>query len=93
MRQSKGKLQKRLWVAWSQQQFLYHVPEDTIGLLRLIAQIRVGNRPGRVETRLFKRRLKPFPRLQTTLGKAQKTLGYMGDFKGLRLKSVPFISD
>ena len=61
----------QVWVAWSQQQFLSDAPEITIGLLRLIAEIRVGNRPGRVEPRLVKRRPKPFSRLQTSRQKAR----------------------
>ena len=40
----------QVWVAWSQRQFLSKVPEDTAALFRLIAHIRVGNRPGREET-------------------------------------------
>ena len=38
----------QVWVAWSQRQYLSTVPEDTAALFRLIAQIRVGNRHGRM---------------------------------------------
>jgi len=68
----------QVWVAWSQQQFLSEVPEDTIGLLRVIAKIRVGNRPGRVEPRLVKRRPKPFSRLQTSRQKARENIRIYG---------------
>lgn len=52
----------QLWMAWRQNSMekndaLFH------GLLILIAQNRVGNRPGRVEPRAIKRRSKPMPLL------------------------------
>jgi DDE family transposase len=56
----------QMWVAWSQQQFLSEAMEDTTELFEVIAQIRVGNRPGRIEPRAIKRRPKAFPRLQTS---------------------------
>jgi len=68
----------QVWVAWSQRQFLTDAPEDTGSLFDLIAQIRVGNRPGRVEPRLVKRRPKPFSRLQTTRQKARENIGKRG---------------
>lgn len=61
----------QVWVAWSGRQRLSDAPEDTASLFSLIAQIRVGKRPGRVEPRLVKRRPKPFPRLQTSRRKAR----------------------
>lgn len=64
----------QVWMAWSQRQFLCDAPEDTAGLFSLIAQIHVGNRPGRVEPRLVKRRPKPFPRLQTTRREARENI-------------------
>ena len=64
----------QVWVAWSQKQFLSNAREDTAILFRLIAQIRVGNRPGRVEPRLLKQRPKPFSRLQTTRRKARANI-------------------
>jgi len=73
----------QVWIAWSQRQFLCGTPEDTVGLFRLIAQIRVGNRPGRVEPRLIKRRPKPFPRLQTTREKAREYIRQYGHPKRL----------
>lgn len=68
----------QVWVAWSQRQFLYDAPEDTAGLFALVAQIRVGNRPGRIEPRLVKRRPKPFPRLQTTRREARENIRKYG---------------
>jgi hypothetical protein len=68
----------QVWIAWSQRQFLSAAREDTSDLFRLIAQIRVGNRPGRVEPRLVKRRPKPFSRLQTTRDKARENIRKYG---------------
>ncbi len=53
----------QMWVAWSRRQFLSGAGEDTATLFVLIAQIRVANRPGRIEPRAVKRRPKPYPRL------------------------------
>jgi hypothetical protein len=68
----------QVWIAWSQRQFLSSAPEDTAGLFRLIARIRVGNRPGRIEPRLVKRRPKPFSRLQTTRREARENIKMYG---------------
>lgn len=56
----------QVWVAWSRRQFLSDVPEDIAELFRVIAQVRVGKRPGRLEPRAVKQRPKAFPRLRTT---------------------------
>ena len=52
----------QLWIAWD-----HHGPghddEQLYGLFVLIAEQRVGNRPGRLEPRAVKRRPKPFPLL------------------------------
>lgn len=73
----------QVWVAWSQRQFLSTAPEDTAALFRLIAQIRVGNRPGRMEPRLVKTRPKPFARLQTTRRRARANIRKYGHPKKL----------
>jgi hypothetical protein len=73
----------QVWVAWSQRQFLSNAAEDTAALFRLIAQVRVGNRPGRIEPRLVKRRPKPFSRLQTTRRKARANIRKYGRPKRL----------
>jgi hypothetical protein len=64
----------QVWIAWSQRQFNSDSPEDTAGLFKLIAAIRVGNRPGRLEPRSVKRRPKPFSRLQTSRRKARANI-------------------
>jgi len=73
----------QVWVAWSQRQFLSDVPEDTAALFRLIAHVRVGNRPGRMEPRLVKTRPKPFGRLQTTRRRARTNIRKYGHPKKL----------
>ena len=73
----------QVWVAWSQRQFLSTAPEDPAALFRLIAHIRVGNRPGRMEPRLIKTRPKPFGRLQTTRRRARANIRKYGHPKKL----------
>ncbi len=73
----------QVWVAWSQRQFLSDASEDTAAMFRLIAHIRVGNRPGRMEPRLVKTRPKPFGRLQTTRRKARANIRKYGHPKKL----------
>lgn len=73
----------QVWVAWSQRQFLSDAPEDPAALFRLIAQIRVGNRPGRMEPRLVKTHPKPFGRLQTTRRRARANIRKYGHPKKL----------
>jgi Transposase DDE domain len=73
----------QVWVAWSQRQFLSTIPEDTAALFRLIAHIRVGNRPGRIEPRLVKTRPKPFGRLQTPRRRARANIRKYGRPKKL----------
>ena len=73
----------QVWVGWSQRQFLSTTPEDTAALFRLIAHIRVGNRPGRMEPRLIKTRPKPFGRLQTSRRRARANIRKYGHPKKL----------
>ncbi|MGH2902281.1 MAG: IS4 family transposase, partial [Solirubrobacteraceae bacterium] len=61
----------QVWVAWSARQFFSDKPEDTAALFRVIAQVRVGRRVGRLEPRAVKQRPKAFPRLQTTRRRAR----------------------
>jgi len=53
----------QLWNAWTHYGAGIHQDELPQGLLVLIAQQRVGNRPGRLEPRAIKRRPKPYPLL------------------------------
>lgn len=47
-------------------------------LFKLIAQIRVGNRPGRIEPRARKRRPKPYPWLKVPRGLARQQIRKLG---------------
>ena len=53
----------QLWNSWRLNDLGAHDDEKLATLFILIAQQRVGNRPGRTEPRAVKRRPKPFPRL------------------------------
>lgn len=74
----------QMWVAWSQRQFLSAAHEDTAGLFALIAQIRVGDRPGRIEPRMVKRRPKPYTYLGAPRAKARRRISKRGHPKKLR---------
>ena len=75
----------QIWIAWSQRQFLSDTKEDTATLFLLIAQIRVGKRPGRVEPRAVKRRPKPYPRLNKPREKARQDIRKQGHARSLSL--------
>ncbi|MDZ7768065.1 MAG: IS4 family transposase [Woeseiaceae bacterium] len=64
----------QVWIAWSQRQFLSAAAADTANLFMLIAQVRVGDRPGRVEPRAIKRRPKWYPRLQKPRWQAREDI-------------------
>jgi hypothetical protein len=53
----------QLWIAWDHHGSGTHHDDKRRALFILIAQQRVGNRPGRIEPRAVKRRPKPFPLL------------------------------
>jgi hypothetical protein len=53
----------QLWIAWRQSGTGSNDERQLAMLFILIAQQRVGNRPGRIEPRAIKRRPKPFPLL------------------------------
>lgn len=75
----------QVWVTWSRCQFLSGTQENTTDLFLLIAQVRVGNRPGRVEPRAVKRRPKPYPRLQKPRQEERKRIKKQGHDKKLGL--------
>lgn len=74
----------QIWVAWNTRQFLCGTPEDTAGLFRLIAQVRVGDRPGRIEPRLIKRRPNRYTFLGAPRWKARRRISRRGHGKKLR---------
>lgn len=53
----------QLWIAWDQHGLGSDDDEKPYGLFILIAEQRVGNRPGRIEPRAVKRRPKSYPLL------------------------------
>lgn len=53
----------QLWIAWAHHGHGTDHNDKLHGLLVLIAQQQVGNRPGRIEPRALKRRPKPYPLL------------------------------
>ena len=77
----------QLLVAWSQRGL---PPDDTSlqCMLILIAQQRVGHRPGRIEPRAVKRRPKPFSLLSQPRPIAREKVRRLGHLK--KLKQLPF---
>ena len=53
----------QLWLIWAQSDSGTDCDDKLAKLFVLIAQQKVGNRPGRIEPRALKRRLKPYPLL------------------------------
>jgi len=71
----------QVWIAWSARQFLSGAPEDIAGLFKLIGQIRVGDRPGRIEPRLIKRRPNRYTFLGAPRWKARRRIRKRGHAK------------
>lgn len=61
----------QLWRVWRQQSNLMNEDESLRILCLLIAENRVGNRPGRIEPRMIKRRPKPYSLLVIIRGLAR----------------------
>jgi hypothetical protein len=70
----------QVWLVWQQHSGNRHDQE----LLLLIANKRVGNRPGRVEPRAVKRRPKPYPLLTQTRRSLQEEISKNGHPKKLK---------
>jgi len=73
----------QLWLAWGHCQGS-HQEDKLYGLFILIAQQRVGNRPGRIEPRAIKRRPKPFPLLTKPRNVARDEVRKKGHPKKLK---------
>lgn len=67
-----------LWIAWQSQGPGTHDDESLYGLFVLIAEQRVGNRPGRIEPRAIKRRPKPLPLLTQPRALAREAIRKYG---------------
>ncbi len=73
----------QLWLLWSQQVDTSD-EQQLYGLFRLMAQQRVGNRPGRIEPRAVKRRPKAYPLLTVERHKAREKVREHGHPKKLK---------
>jgi hypothetical protein len=62
----------QLWTEWVSRGM--STTKDNGRLFILIAQCRVGNRPGRFEPRMRKRRLKPYPWLKIPRAQARRKI-------------------
>lgn len=74
----------QLWVAWRQNGTGSYDDSQLTTLFILIAQQRVGNRPGRIEPRAVKRRPKPFPLLSKPRSVAREDVRKCGHPKKLK---------
>jgi len=72
----------QIWLMWSKQ---FSLDDDHVAtLLIMIAQIRVGKRPGRIEPRAVKRRPKPFPLLMKPRDEARADVKKYGHPKKVK---------
>ncbi len=74
----------QLWLTWSQQTYALDIDGGQEHLFILIAQVTVGNRPGRIEPRTVKRRPKPFPLLMKPREVARAEIRKKGHPKKLK---------
>lgn len=74
----------QLWIAWRQYGSRASHAGELVGLFALIAQQRVGNRPGRIEPRAVKRRPKPYPLLTKPRQAAREEVRRNGHPKKLK---------
>jgi hypothetical protein len=74
----------QLWLGWSGTRKQTDDPDSISGLLLLVAEQSVGNRPGRIEPRAIKRRPKPYPLLTKARGEAREDVKKYGHPKKLK---------
>jgi hypothetical protein len=67
----------QIWMAWRAQNLL-HDRASQAHLFRLIAQLRVANRPGRIEPRALKQRPKSYPLLNLPRPRARENIAVYG---------------
>ena len=75
---------QQLWLAWSGTSSPSDHRESATGLLALVAEQTLGNRPGRIEPRAIKRRPKPCPLLTQTRAAAREQVQKYGHPKKLK---------
>ncbi|MGH6629488.1 MAG: IS4 family transposase, partial [Burkholderiales bacterium] len=68
----------QMWTEWTTRQLPDETASHNRALFRLIAQIRVGNRPGRIEPRMKKRRPKSYPWLKVPRAQARWRIAVHG---------------
>src|SRR3990172_9165148 len=74
----------QLWIAWGQQDIRTVQDGKLRTLFVLIAEQRVGNRPGRIEPRAIKRRPKPFPLLMEARAIAREKVRMHGHSRKIK---------
>ncbi len=74
----------QLWIAWNYYGHGLDRDDQLYGLCVLIAQQRVGDRPGRIEPRAIKRRPKPYPLLTKPRAIAREDVRKYGHPKTLK---------
>ena len=74
----------QLWLAWSQQSVYIDYETNQEQLFILIAQQKIGNRPGRIEPRAVKRRPKPFSLLMKPREEARTEIRKNGHPKKIK---------
>lgn len=83
-RQLSFKHSLQLWLAWSRHGAAFGYDTEATILLVLIAQQKVGKRPGRVEPRALKRRPKPYPLLNQSRQLARQQIVEYGHPKNVK---------
>lgn len=68
----------QMWSEWTSQHRGHHPARHNATLFRLIAQLKVGNRPGRIEPRARKRRPKSYPWLKVPRAEARRQIRFYG---------------
>lgn len=68
----------QIWTEWTSQRLLRNPVQHHAVLFRLIAQLKVANRPGRIEPRARKRRPKPYPWLKVPRAQARWQIAIHG---------------
>jgi len=68
----------QMWTEWTSQRIPSNPARHNATLFRLIAQLKVGNRPERIEPRARKRRPKPYPWLKVPRAQARWQIAIHG---------------
>jgi hypothetical protein len=68
----------QIWTQWTSQHLGEHPERHNASLFRLIAQLKVGNRLGRIEPRARKRRPKTYPWLKVPRAQARQQIRLYG---------------